>query len=401
MVTDAGGRTCGLCKIHDSVLTKVRPSHSFAGVHAAMKSRRRGPSLSIRGAQTKDASKYEDEVRDYDAVLFVSFGGPEGMDDVVPFLENVTRGRNVPRERLLEVAHHYERFGGVSPINEQNRALIAALQAELRAKGPDLPVYFGNRNWHPFVTDTVRRMRDDGVRRAVVFVTSAFSCYSGCRQYREDIVRAQEAVEGAPEFDKLRVYFNHPGFIEPNVENLRAALERIPEERRAGAPVAFTAHSLPLGMAKASDYVAQLEEACRLVAEGAGWKRYALVYQSRSGPPQMPWLEPDILDHMERLAESGVTDLVILPIGFISDHLEVLFDLDVEAAEKAEELGMNMVRAATVDTAPAFVSMIRELIIERMTVKPERRALGRLGPNHDICPVDCCLSGQSRGGAGR
>lgn len=357
--------------------------------------------MSIRGAETKDAAKYENEARDYDAVLFMSFGGPEGMEDVIPFLENVTRGRNVPRERLLEVAHHYERFGGVSPINEQNRALIAALQAELRAKGPDLPIYFGNRNWHPFVTDTVRRMRVDGVRRAIVFVTSAFSSYSGCRQYREDVIQAQETVEGAPEFDKLRVYFNHPGFIEPNVENLATALERIPEERRARAQVAFTAHSLPLGMAKASDYVAQLEEACRLVADGVGWKEYALVYQSRSGPPQMPWLEPDILGHMERLAESGVTDLVILPIGFISDHMEVLFDLDVEAAEKAEELRMNMVRAATVDTAPAFVSMIRELIVERMTENPERRALGRLEPNHDICPVDCCLTGRSRGGSGR
>ncbi|MGD8866589.1 MAG: ferrochelatase [Gemmatimonadales bacterium] len=350
--------------------------------------------MSIRGAETKDAPKYEEEARDYDAVLVMSFGGPEGRDDVMPFLENVTRGRNVPRERLLEVAPHYERFGGVSPINEQNRALIAALQTELKAKGPDLPIYFGNRNWHPFVTDTVRRMRDDGVRRAVVFVTSAFSSYSGCRQYREDIIRAQEAVEGAPEFDKLRVYFNHPGFIEPNVDNLRTALERIPEERRAGAQIAFTAHSLPLGMAKGSDYVAQLEEASRLVAEGVGWEDYALVYQSRSGPPRMPWLEPDILDHMERLAESGVTDLVILPIGFISDHMEVLFDLDVEAAEKAEELGMNMVRAATVDAAPAFVSMIRELIVERMAANPERRALGRLGASHDICPVDCCLSGQ-------
>jgi ferrochelatase len=350
--------------------------------------------MSIRGAETKDAAKFQDEARDYDAVLFMSFGGPEGMDDVMPFLENVTRGRNVPRERLLEVAHHYEHFGGVSPINGQNRALIAALEAELKVNGPDLPVYFGNRNWHPFVTDTVRRMRDDGVRRAVVFVTSAFSCYSGCRQYREDIIGALEAVEGAPEFDKLRVYFNHPGFIGPNVDNLRAALGQIPEERREGAHVAFTAHSLPLGMAKASSYEEQLREASRLVARGAGCEDYELVYQSRSGPPRIPWLEPDILDHMDGLAESGVTDLVILPIGFISEHVEVLFDLDIEASEKAQELGMNMVRAATVGTAPAFVSMIRELILERMTAQPERRSLGRLGPSHDICPVDCCLSGQ-------
>ncbi len=350
--------------------------------------------MSIRGAETKDAARFQEEAQEYDAVLFLSFGGPEGMDDVLPFLENVTRGRNVPRERLVEVAHHYERFGGVSPINEQNRALIAALEAELKANGPDLPVYFGNRNWHPFVTDTVRRMRDDGIRRAIVFVTSAFSCYSGCRQYREDVIGALEAVEGAPEFDKLRVFFNHPGFIEPNIENLRAALQKIPEERRERTRVAFTAHSLPLGMANASKYEEQLAEACRLVSEGVGWEDYALVYQSRSGPPHIPWLEPDILDHMGQLAESGVTDLVILPIGFISDHMEVLFDLDIEAAEKAEELGMNMVRAATVGTAPAFVSMIRELIVERMTAQPERRVLGRLGPSHDICPVDCCLAGQ-------
>jgi ferrochelatase len=352
--------------------------------------------MSIRGAATKDAARFQEEAREYDAVLFLSFGGPEGMADVMPFLENVTRGRNVPRERLLEVAHHYEQFGGVSPINEQNRALIAALEMELRANGPNLPVYFGNRNWHPFMTDTVRRMCDDGVRRAIVFVTSAFSSYSGCRQYREDLIGALEAVEGAPEFDKLRVFFNHPGFIEPNVDNLRGALLQIHEERRDRAHVAFTAHSLPLGMAKGSDYVAQLEEACRLVAEGVGWEDYALVYQSRSGPPQMPWLEPDILDHMERLAESGVTDLVILPIGFISDHMEVLFDLDIEAADKAQELGMTIVRAATVGTAPAFVSMIRELIFERMTAHPERRSLGRLGPSHDICPVDCCPSGQAQ-----
>ncbi len=326
----------------------------------------------------------------------MSFGGPEGMDDVMPFLENVTRERNVPRERLLEVAHHYERFGGVSPINAQNRALIAALEAELEAKGPKLPVYFGNRNWHPLVTDTVRRMREDGVRRAIVFVTSAFSSYSGCRQYREDIIRAQEAVgEGAPEFDKLRVFFNHPGFVEPSVANLQAALERIPSGRRGRAHVAFTAHSVPLAMARGSAYVAQLEEASRLIAEGAGRRDWSLVYQSRSGPPQVPWLEPDILDHMEERAAAGVTDLVILPIGFISDHMEVLFDLDVEAAEKAEELGMNMVRAATVGTAAPFIEMIRELILERMTARPERRALGALGPSHDVCPVDCCLPGSS------
>lgn len=350
--------------------------------------------MTIRGAEAKDAPLFDDPARSYDAVLVMSFGGPEGVDDVMPFLENVTRDRNVPRERLLEVAHHYESFGGVSPINAQNRELIAALEAELEARGPKLPVYFGNRNWHPLIADTVRRMRDDGIRRAVVFVTSAFSSYSGCRQYREDIIEAQEEVgEGAPEFDKLRVYFNHPGFIEPSVANLRAALEQIPAERRDRVHVAFTAHSVPLKMARDSSYVTQLEEASRLVAEGAGCGDWSLVYQSRSGPPQVPWLEPDVLDHLEERAAAGTTDVVVVPIGFISDHMEVLFDLDVEAAEKADELGINMVRAATVGTAAPFVAMIRELILERMAAQPERRALGALGPSHDVCPVDCCLPG--------
>ena len=340
--------------------------------------------------------------REYDALLLMSFGGPEGMDEVMPFLEQVSRGRNIPRERLLEVAHHYEQFDGVSPINGQNRALIAELEAELESDGPPLPIYFGNRNWHPFLSDTMRRMRDDGVRRALVFVTSAFSSYSGCRQYREDIIRAQEEVgEGAPVFDKLRIFFNHPGFIEPNVENLRAASAGLGADRRDKARLAFTAHSIPLAMAKGSAYEAELKEACRLVAEGAGagagagggWDRYALAYQSRSGPPRVPWLEPDILDHMEELATQGVRNLIIHPIGFISDHMEVLFDLDTEAVEKGKQLNMTVIRVPTVGTAAPFVKMIRELIIERMTENPERGALGSMGPGHDICPLDCCLPG--------
>ena len=358
--------------------------------------------MTIRGAATEGAPKFQDEAREYDAVLVMSFGGPEGMEEVLPFLENVTRGRNIPPERLLEVADHYEHFGGVSPINAQNRALIAALEAELQVDGPQLPIYFGNRNWHPLVTDTVRRMRDDGVKRAIVFVTSGFSCYSGCRQYREDILRAQEEVgEGAPEFDKLRMFFNHPGFIAPTVENLKSSLARIPEGRRSRAHVAFTAHSIPLAMAQGSAYEEQLREASRLVAEGAGCDRYALVYQSRSGPLHVPWLEPDILDHMDELAGAGVGDLLIVPIGFISDHIELLFDLDIEAAEKAEQLGMTMIRVPTVGTAQPFVRMLRELILERMTAEPERRALGSLGPSHDICPVDCCLAGHPGGRPGR
>jgi ferrochelatase len=351
--------------------------------------------MSIFGAQTADAPKFDEAARDYDALLVMSFGGPEGMDDVIPFLENVTRGRNIPRARLEEVAHHYEHFGGVSPITAQNRALIAALETELAAHGIDLPVYFGNRNWHPFIADTIDQMKADGVRRVLVFVTSAFSSYSGCRQYREDIIRASEDVGEAPAFDKLRMFYNHPGFIGPNVENLQKALAKFSLEERPDVRVAFTAHSIPIGMANGSAYVRQLQEACRLVAEQAGVAHYDLVYQSRSGAPHIPWLEPDILDHMDALSAQGVNNLVIHPIGFISDHMEVLYDLDTEAVDKAQKLAMTMARAATVGTHPAFIAMIRELIVERMTANPARQAIGAYGPNHDICPLDCCLKGDN------
>ena len=328
----------------------------------------------------------------YDAVLVMSFGGPEGPADVVPFLENVTRGRGVPPERLREVAHHYERFGGVSPINGQNRALIAALTAELAAHDVKLPVYFGNRNWQPFLIDTMRQMRSDGVRRALMFVTSAYSSYSGCRQYREDVQRAQQALgPGAPEIEKLRVFYNHPGFVEPNAAHLRRALEALPVERRPAARVFFTAHSVPLAMAKCSAYEVQLREAGRLVAAAAGVTDWRLAYQSRSGPPHVPWLEPDILDELDRVAGEGARDVIVLPIGFISDHMEVMFDLDVEAMERAQTLGINLARVPTVGTAPRFIAMIRELIAERMDGGMERRALGALGPSHDVCAVSCCL----------
>ena len=328
----------------------------------------------------------------YDAVLVMSFGGPEGPADVVPFLENVTRGRGVPPERLREVAHHYERFGGVSPINGQNRALIAALTAELAAHDVKLPVYFGNRNWQPFLIDTLRQMQSDGVRRALMFVTSAYSSYSGCRQYREDVQRAQQALgPGAPEIDKLRVFYNHPGFVEPNAAHLRRALEALPAERRAAARVFFTAHSVPLAMAKCSAYELQLREAGRLVADAAGVTGWRLAYQSRSGPPHVPWLEPDILNELDRVAGEGARDVVVLPIGFISDHMEVMFDLDVEALERAQTLGIRLTRVPTVGTAPQFIGMIRELISERMDAGAERRALGELGPSHDVCAVSCCL----------
>ena len=351
--------------------------------------------MSIYGAQTADAPKFDEAAREYDALLVMSFGGPEGMDDVIPFLENVTRGRNIPRARLEEVAHHYEHFGGVSPITAQNRELITALETELAAHGINLPVYFGNRNWHPFIADTICQMKADGVRRVLVFVTSAFSSYSGCRQYREDIIRAAEEIEDAPAFDKLRMFYNHPGFIGPNVENLQKALAQFTLEERASVRVAFTAHSVPMSMANGSAYVRQLEEACHLVAEQAGVAHYDLVYQSRSGAPHIPWLEPDILDHMAALAARAISNLVILPIGFISDHMEVLYDLDTEAVDKAQQLGVKMVRAATVGTHPAFVAMIRELIVERMTDNPARRAIGAYGPNHDVCPLECCLKGDA------
>ncbi len=349
--------------------------------------------MNIYGAATTDAPKFDNHAHVYDAILVMSFGGPEGMDDVIPFLENVTRGRNIPRERLAEVAHHYELFGGVSPINAQNRALIAALKTELETHGIDLPIYFGNRNWHPLISDTVRQMRDDGIKRAIAFFTSSFSSYSGCRQYREDIIQASEAVERAPVIDKIRVFYNHPNFIRSNADHLQKALNVFPVERRENVRVAFTAHSIPLAMAKHSDYEAQLREACRLVADKVGINSYELVYQSRSGSPHSPWLGPDIMDYMQTLCSQGVGDMVIHPIGFISDHIEVLYDLDKEAAEKAQALGIKMVRSATSGTHPAFVRMIRELIVERMAENPERQALGHCGPSHDICPLECCLKG--------
>jgi protoporphyrin/coproporphyrin ferrochelatase len=328
----------------------------------------------------------------YDALLVVSFGGPEGPDEVLPFLENVLRGRNVPRERMLEVAEHYHHFGGVSPLNAQNRALVAALESELQAHGPALPIYWGNRNWHPLLPDTLRRMADDGIKRALAFFTSAYSSYSGCRQYRENVDQARQIVgPTAPQIDKLRMFYNHPGFIEPWIEHTRAALEMIPVERRAGARFVFTAHSIPRAMADNCRYEAQVLETCRLIGAAFPQQAWQLVYQSRSGPPSQPWLEPDVLDHLAALARQQTRDVVIVPVGFISDHLEVLYDLDTAARHRGEELGLNMVRAATVGTHPAFVRMIRELILERIGQTNERRALGSDGPSHDVCPADCCL----------
>ncbi|MEZ4706908.1 MAG: ferrochelatase [Caldilineaceae bacterium] len=332
----------------------------------------------------------------YDALLLLSFGGPEGMNDVMPFLENVLRGRNVPHARMMEVAHHYEQFNGVSPINAQNRALIEALEKELAVHNIDLPIYFGNRNWHPLLTDTMQQMVDDGVQRALTFFTSIYSSYSGCRQYRENLYNAAQSLSRgpAPHFDKIRMGYNHPLFIEANADRISDALTQIPAARRDAAQLVFTAHSIPNVMAQNCQYVAQLMESGRLVAEAVAHANWQLVYQSRSGPPHVPWLEPDICDHLQTLHEQGIQDVVIAPIGFISDHMEVIFDLDTEARQLCDELGLNMVRAATVGTHRAFVRMLRELIEERLHPNTERRAVGRYPANHDVCPADCCLSGR-------
>lgn len=350
-----------------------------------------------RRKQPADGADARLDDHDYDALLVVSFGGPEGPQDVVPFLENVTRGRNIPRERLAEVGHHYDLFGGVSPINRQNRELIAALETELEANGIELPVYYGNRNWHPFLADTLRDMREDGVRRSLAFFTSAFSSYSSCRQYREDIYRAQvEAGPDAPEVLRLRAFYNHPGFVEANAERVRAALAEIPEERRDAAHLVFTAHSIPSAMAAQCRYEDQLAESSHLVAEAVGAAQHSVVYQSRSGSPQVAWLEPDVCDRLRELHHDGVTDVVVSPVGFVSDHMEVMYDLDVEAAGLVRELGLTMVRAGAAGTHPAFVAMIRELVEERLGTTTGQRTVGRFGPSHDVCAAGCCLPGTGR-----
>jgi len=372
-------------------------------------------------------------VSEYDAFLLLSFGGPEGPDDVLPFLQNVTRGRGVPPERLTEVAEHYLAFGGVSPINAQCRELLAAVRADFAARGVDLPLYWGNRNWQPYLKDTVAQMAADGVRRAVAFVTSAYSSYSACRQYWDDIDKARACTgPDAPVIDKIRPYFNHPGFIEPFGDAVRAALGEVP----SGSRLVFTAHSVPVGMAATSGsasagtasaapggrYRAELAEAARLVAERAlsdpsdparpsdpsrppdlsRPSPFDLVYQSRSGSPSVPWLEPDICDHLAVLAKEGVPGVVVVPIGFTSDHMEIVQDLDVAAAQTAAGLGIRFARAGTpmsdprsavaggrppVD--PRFAGMVTDLVLERMGVA-EPASLGDLGPAAGDCPADCC-----------
>jgi ferrochelatase len=353
--------------------------------------------------------------RPYDALLLLSFGGPEGPDDVLPFLENVTRGRGIPRERLAEVGAHYHRFGGVSPINAQNRKLLAALRDDFAAQGVSLPVYWGNRNWAPYLTDTLREIVADGRRRVLALVTSAYASYSGCRQYREDLAAALAALEREglplPRVDKLRLYFNHPGFLTTVAEGVTAALGELPAGVRDGAHLAFTTHSIPTAAADTSGppaghgpggaYVAQHLDAAGFVAdavrEATGVERpWRLVYQSRSGAPHIPWLEPDISDHLRSLRDAGAPAVVMVPVGFVSDHMEVLYDLDTEALDTAREIGLPAVRSATVGADPRFVAALRELVLERAATErgesPARRALGSLGPSHDVCPAGCCAA---------
>ena len=336
---------------------------------------------------------FDNEPRDYNAVLVVSFGGPEGPDDLMPFLDNVLAGLRVPPPVKARIAQRYHRFGGISPINAHTREFIAALEGQLAASGPRLPVYWGNRNWHPMLGDTMARMAADGVGRAIAYVTSTFSSYSGCRKYREDLHAAVDGLDGAPHIDKLRIGYNHPGFIAAMADRLQEAFARVPGEEARPA-LLFTAHSLPLSMARACDYQAQLREACALSAEAVGAGEWELVYQSQNASYGETWLGPDIGEALEFVRAAGHTDVVVAPIGFVCDHMEVMLDLDVEAAEKADALGLNMVRAGTVGVHPSYVGMVRELILERMTANPDRPALGARGPNHDYCPADCCLSGR-------
>jgi ferrochelatase len=334
----------------------------------------------------------------FDALLLVSFGGPEGPDDVLPFLENVLQGRPVSRDRMQEVAAHYLSFGGVSPINEQNRLLVGALRRELVRRHRNLPVYWGNRNWRPFLTDAVRQMQADGIRRAAAFVTSAYAGYSSCRQYREDLARAQAAIgPAAPEIVKLRPFFNHDGFVAPLAAGLRAA------RASAGpaAPVLMSAHSIPCSLAATCDYERQLAEAARLVAAAAGEPpdQWTLVYQSRSGPPQQPWLGPDINDAIASLPAPPAT-IIVVPIGFVSDHLEVVYDLDRTATQTAASRGIRLLRTPTPGADRRFVGMILDLVEEAEGQRPPA-FLGQLGPAPFPCAADCCPPPTSTAGPTR
>jgi ferrochelatase len=347
----------------------------------------------------------------FDGVLLLSFGGPEHPSDVIGFLQNVTRGRGIPPERLEQVAEHYHHFGGRSPINDQNRALLAALRTEFDRRGlADLPLYWGNRNWHPYLTDALALAAADGARRLAVIVTSAYPSYSGCRQYREDLavalaeVAARPRVEAAPQVEKIRHYADHPGFVEPVVDGVLAGLDELPEAARAGARLVFVTHSVPTVMDAAAGpdggaYTARHRDVVEVVVEQVGQRlgsrpEWDLVYCSRSGPASQPWLEPDVNDHLRALHGQGVTGVAVVPIGFVSDHMEVVYDLDTEARATAAELGLPFVRTATVGADPRFVAGLADLVLERAAAlrgeQPVRPALGTLGASHDVCPAGCC-----------
>ncbi|MCT1385084.1 ferrochelatase [Brachybacterium sp. p3-SID1565] len=358
------------------------------------------------------------EQRAFDSILFSSFGGPDGQEDVIPFLRNVTRGRGIPDERLEEVAGHYRALGGRSPITEQNRAMIASLQVELAARGIDMPVYFGNRNWEPYNADAVTALHADGHRHALGLVTSAYSSYSSCRQYREDFAMVLEETGLADEvtIDKVRVYFNHPGFLDPVADGLEQALRSLGDAGHDVDRIAvlFSTHSVPLSMAEASGpeetrvegssgwYVAQHLAACRYVMDRVddalpqlpSWR---LVYQSRSGAPHIPWLEPDVNDVIEEIAEQQSADaVVVVPIGFVTDHVEVVWDLDTEAKETAQEHGLTFERVATSGTDPRFIKALADLVQERLDPAFPRQEVTDFGPTPDVCGANCCVGRMCR-----
>jgi ferrochelatase len=333
----------------------------------------------------------------FDSLLLLSFGGPEASEEVMPFLRNVTRGRGVPDERLAVVAEQYELFGGKSPINELNLELLSALKEELVSRGHDLPAYWGNRNWRPFLSDTVEEIRNDGHKSVICLVTSAFSSYSGCRQYHEDLELACSALENAPEIRRVRVFWNHPDFLGTAADLLAQSRDKAGLSK--STHVLHSAHSLPVAMAQESDYEAQLVEAAELVNTAAGMDGPCeVVFQSRSGPPSVPWLVPDISARIVELADQGVNEVIVNPLGFVADHMEVLFDLDTQAAQIAHDSGMTMVRTPTVGTHPRFVSMLVDLLEEAAGLRSDRPSMGNSGPRPDICAVNCCPPPKRRPG---
>ena len=373
----------------------------------------RAPGATVASA-TKEAESGAPHVEKptaYDAILLLGFGGPEGQDDVIPFLRNVTRGRGIPDERLEEVAHHYRHFGGVSPINQQNRELRVALSQELGVRGLTLPVYWGNRNWAPYVSDALQRIHDDGHSTVLAIATSAYSSYSSCRQYREDLADALEATAlgSTLRIDKVRQFFDHPGFIAPFVASVSAAFVALAEQHPGwdvsrDVEVLFSTHSIPqsdadrsgppeLGFGPGGAYVAQHRAVAEAIMTHAGLSSpWQLVFQSRSGPPAVPWLDPDINDALRELPAAGRKAVVIVPVGFVSDHMEVMWDLDTEALETAREVGLEAIRAATPGTDPSYVAGLVDLIAERVTgmAASERPHETALGPWFDVCRTACC-----------